>query len=148
MWFSSSIRHVSRSKIHIYSKYSLLEKSLVCHFYLSFIFDYLKVDVVMFINYFFIYVYCNHINYLIGGGEWKLLFEWLASEWSDKSSFHSSPKSNWWTKDEIITELLTLLLQITKSYPQNKWQTSDFLVQSYLKLGKSIYFYKFLMDNF
>ena len=117
-------------------------------FYWSFSFDYLKVDTVMFINYFFIYVYCNHINYLIGGGEWKLLFEWLASEWSDKSSFHSSPKSNWWTKDEIITELLTLLLQITKSYPQNKWQTSDFLVQSYLKLGKSIYFYKFLMDNF
>ena len=68
--------------------------------------------------------------------------------WSDKSSFQSSPKSNWWTKDEIITELLTFLLQIIKSYPQNKWQTSDFLVQSYLKLGKSIYFYKFLLDNF
>ena len=38
-------------------------------FYLSFSFDYLKVDAVMFINYFFIYVYCNHKNYLIGGGD-------------------------------------------------------------------------------
>jgi len=55
----------------------------------------------MFINYFFIHVYCNHINYLMGGGEWKLLFERLASGWSDKSSFHSCPKSNWWTKDEV-----------------------------------------------
>ena len=142
--------HTFRSKIHIYScsQHSLLEKSLVCHFYWLYSFDYLKVDVVMFINYFFIYVYCNHKNYLIGGGDWKLLFERLASGWSDKSSFTSSPKSNWWTKDEIITELLTFLLQIIKSYPQNKWQTSDFLVQSYLKLGKSIYFYKFLLDNF
>ena len=102
----------------------------------------------MFINYFSIYVYNNHKNYLIGGREWKLLFERLALEWSDKSSFHSSPKSNWWTNDEIIIDLLTLLLQIIKSYPQNKWQTSDFLVQSYLKLGKIIYFYRFLMDNF
>ena len=57
--------------------HSLLEKSLVCHFYWLFSFDYLKVDAVMFINYFFIYVYCNHKNYLIGGGDWKLLFEWL-----------------------------------------------------------------------
>ena len=129
MWFSPSIRHVSIKNPHLLLTLPL-KKSLVCHFYWSFSFDYLKVDAVMFINYFFIYVYCNHKNYLMGGGEWKLLFERLASEWSDKSSFHSSPKSNWWTKDEIITELLTLLLQITKSYPQNKWQTSDFLVQS------------------
>ena len=31
---------------------------------------------------------------MVGGGEVKLLFERLALEWSDKSSFHSSPKSN------------------------------------------------------
>ena len=117
-------------------------------FYLSFIFDYLKVDVVMFINYFSIYVYNNHKNYLIGGGEWKLLFERLALEWSDKSSFHSSPKSNWWTNDKIIIDLLTHFLQIIKSYPQIEWQITYFLVQSYLKLGKIIYFYRFLMDNF
>ena len=121
---------LTRSNDYYNTYHSLLEKSLVCYFYLSFIFDYLKVDAVMFINYFFIYVYCNHINYLMGGGEWKLLFERLASEWSDKSSFHSFPKSNWWTRDEVVAELLTLLLQIIKSYPQNKWQTSDFLVQS------------------
>ena len=121
-----------RSKIHIYScsQHSLLEKSLVRHIYWSFNFDYLKVNTVMFINYFFIYVYCNHKNYLIGGGDWKLLLSDLRIVWSDKSSFQSSPKSNWWTKDDIITELLTFLLQIIKSYPQNKWQTSDFLVQS------------------
>ena len=46
-------------------------------FFWSFSFDYLKVNAVMFINYFFIYVYNNHKNYLIGGGDWKLLFEWL-----------------------------------------------------------------------
>lgn len=80
--------------------------------------------------------------------KWNYFLSDLRVVWSDKSSFQSSPKSNWWTKDEIITELLTFLLQIIKSYPQNKWQTSDFLVQSYLKLGKSIYFYKFLLDNF
>ena len=147
MSFSPSILIVSVKNPHLFQILPF-RKITSLSFYWSFSFDYLKVDTVMFINYFFIYVYCNHINYLIGGGEWKLLFEWLASEWSDKSSFHSSPKSNWWTRGEIIAELLTLLLQIIKSYPQNKWQTSDFLVQSYLKLGKSIYFYKFLMDNF
>ena len=129
MWFSPSILIVSVKDPHLHLTLPL-RKITSLLFYWSFTFDYLKVDAVMFINYFFIYVYCNHINYLMGGGEWKLLFERLASEWSDKSSFHSSPKSNWWTKDEIITELLTFLLQIIKSYPQNKWQTSDFLVQS------------------
>ena len=80
MWFSPSMRHVSVKNPHLFlllthsndyynTYHSLLEKSLVCHFYLSFIFDYLKVDVVMFINYFSIYVYNNHKNYLIGGGE-------------------------------------------------------------------------------
>ena len=149
MWFLPPY-DAFRSKIHIYScsQHSNLEKSLVCHFYWSYSFDYLKVDAVMFINYFFVYVYCNHKNYLIGGGDWKLLLSDLRVVWSDKSSFQSSPKSNWWTKYEVVTELLTFLLQIIKSYPQNKWQTSDFLVQSYLKLGKSIYFYKFLLDNF
>ena len=102
----------------------------------------------MFINYFSIYVYNNHKNYLIGGGEWKLLFERLALEWSDKSSFHSSPKSNWWTNDKIIIDLLTHFLQIIKSYPQNKWQTSDFLVQSYLKLGKVYIFISFWWITF
>ena len=102
----------------------------------------------MFINYFSIYVYNNHKNYLIGGGEWKLLFERLALEWSDKSSFHSSPKSNWWTNDKIIIDLLTHFLQIIKSYPQIEWQITYFLVQSYLKLGKIIYFYRFWWITF
>ena len=126
----------------------MYQKITSLSFILWITFDYLKVDAVMFINYFSIYVYNNHKNYLIGGGEWKLLFERLALEWSDKSSFYSFPKSNWWTNNEIIINLLTHFLQITKSYPQNKWQTSDFLVQSYLKLAKIIYFYMFLMDNF
>ena len=127
MWFSPSIRHVSVKNPHLTLP---LRKSLVRHFYWLYSFDYLKVDTVMFINYFFVYVYWNHKNYLIGEGDWKLLLSDLRVVWSDKSSFQSSPKSNWWTKDEIITELLTFLLQIIKSYPQNKWQTSDFLVQS------------------
>ena len=113
-----------------------LKKSLVCHFYWSFIFDYLKVDTVMFINYFFVYVYCNHKNYLIGGGEVKLLFERLASGWSDKSSFTSSPKSNRYTQRNLRYTLQT----VYKSYPQIEWQIAYFLVQSYLKLGKKYIF--------
>ena len=34
---------------------------------------------------------------MVGGGEVKLLFERLASGWSDKSSFTSYPKSNRYT---------------------------------------------------
>ena len=129
MWFSPSILIVSVKDPHLHLTLPL-RKITSLLFYWSFTFDYLKVDAVMFINYFFIYVYCNHINYLMGGGEWKLLFERLASEWSDKSSFHSSPKSNWWTKDKIIIDLLTHFLQIIKSYPQIEWQITYFLVQS------------------
>ena len=38
---------------------------------------------------------------MVGGGEVKLLFERLASEWSDKSSFTSYPKSNRYTKKKL-----------------------------------------------
>ena len=38
---------------------------------------------------------------MVGGGEVKLLFERLASEWSDKSSFTCYPKSNRYTKKKL-----------------------------------------------
>ena len=50
----------------------------------------------------------------MGGGEVKLLFERLASEWSDKSSFTSSPKSNRYTHKNLRYTLQT----VYKSYPQ------------------------------
>ena len=70
MWFSPSILIVSVKNPHLFLLLILpFRKITSLSFYLSFIFDYLKVDVVMFINYFSIYVYNNHKNYLIGGGE-------------------------------------------------------------------------------
>ena len=68
----------------------------------------------------------------------------LRAVWSDKSSFQSFPKSNRYTQRNLKYTLQT----VYKSYPQIEWQITYFLVQSYLKLGKSIYFYKFLLDNF
>ena len=38
---------------------------------------------------------------MVGGGEVKLLFERLALEWSDKSSFTSYPKSNRYTQENL-----------------------------------------------
>ena len=125
-----------------------LEKSLVFHF-----FDHLVLIIWR------LMLLCSSITFssmciiiikiiLLEEGTENYFLSDLRVVWSDKSSFQSSPKSNWWTNNEIIINLLTHFLQITKSYPQNKWQTSDFLVQSYLKLGKIIYFYRFLMDNF
>ena len=139
---------LTRSNDYYNTDHSLLEKSLVCHFI-----DHLVLIIWRLI------LLCSSItfssvciviikNILWEEGTENYFLSDLRVVWSDKSSFQSSPKSNWWTRDEVVAELLTLLLQIIKSYPQNKWQTSDFLVQSYLKLGKSIYFYKFLMDNF
>ena len=68
----------------------------------------------------------------------------LRAVWNDKSSFQSSPKSNRYTQRNLKYTLQT----VYKSYPQIEWQITYFLVQSYLKLGKNIYFYKFLLDNF
>ena len=44
----------------------------------------------------------------------KLLFERLASEWSDKSSFSSYPKSNRYIQENLKYTLQT----VYKSYPQ------------------------------
>lgn len=147
MWFSPSIRHVSVKNPHLHLTLPL-EKSLVCHF-----FDHLVLIIWR------LMLLCSSITFpsmciiiikiiLLEEGTENYFLSDLRVVWSDKSSFQSSPKSNWWTKYKVSTELLTFLLQIIKSYPQNKWQISDFLVQSYLKLGKIIYFYRFLMDNF
>ena len=51
---------------------------------------------------------------MVGGGEVKLLFERLASGWSDKSSFTSYPKSNRYTQGNLRYTLQT----VYKSYPQ------------------------------
>ena len=51
---------------------------------------------------------------MVGGGEVKLLFERLASGWSDKSSFSSYPKSNRYTQGNLRYTLQT----VYKSYPQ------------------------------
>ena len=65
MFFSPSTRFGQKSTSNTPSQKN--HQSVI--FYFIYSFDYLKVDAVMFINYFFVYVYCNHKNYLIGGGD-------------------------------------------------------------------------------
>ena len=64
MWFSPSTRFGQKSTSNTPSQKN--HQSVI--FYFIYSFDYLKVDAVMFINYFSIYVCCNHKNYLTEEG--------------------------------------------------------------------------------